>query len=327
MSSYPIIFLTGHRKSGTSMFHRLFDGHSQVCCYPVDISIFYAYFPCFTNDMSVSSQDLRNRLGLVVRKSMKKLEWWLVQQSFSLDDFVKDFVGRIQDEQLRNRALVLDALRKSWLETVVCSDLNIPVVFKETSQAGFFEQLRSDFPALRMVSVIRDPRDNYAALKAGVKGYYSRFGEDDNRTLASLLNRVRFDLKAAEINQKLYPKNFLSIRFEDLVEHPQDTMEDVSRFLGISFEDAMLRPTFLGKTYKGNNHDGVPMSGISKHNLGRWEERISEEEAMIIEYWLKDVMKIWGYDMRFPIESSQKAFSDFYTWYNCEYFYHDTFYN
>ena len=35
-----IILLTGHRKSGTSMLHRLFDGHPTVNNYPVDISLY-----------------------------------------------------------------------------------------------------------------------------------------------------------------------------------------------------------------------------------------------------------------------------------------------
>ena len=46
-----LFILTGHRKSGTSMFHRLFDGHPDINLYPVDLSILYAYFPCFTSDL------------------------------------------------------------------------------------------------------------------------------------------------------------------------------------------------------------------------------------------------------------------------------------
>ena len=29
MKNYKILFLTGHRKSGTSMLHNLFDGHED----------------------------------------------------------------------------------------------------------------------------------------------------------------------------------------------------------------------------------------------------------------------------------------------------------
>ena len=63
----PLVILTGHRKSGTSMFHRLFDGVDGVNLYPPDISILYAYFPYFTSRNSISDNELRNRLVCVVR--------------------------------------------------------------------------------------------------------------------------------------------------------------------------------------------------------------------------------------------------------------------
>ena len=34
MKNYKILFLTGHRKSGTSMLHNLFDGHEDFLVYP-----------------------------------------------------------------------------------------------------------------------------------------------------------------------------------------------------------------------------------------------------------------------------------------------------
>ena len=42
-----ILFLTGHRKSGTTMFSNLFDGHEDFLVYPSDICLLYAYYPFF----------------------------------------------------------------------------------------------------------------------------------------------------------------------------------------------------------------------------------------------------------------------------------------
>ena len=43
-----IIFLTGHRKSGTSLLQRLFDNHPDIDVYPTDLTLFYNYFPYYT---------------------------------------------------------------------------------------------------------------------------------------------------------------------------------------------------------------------------------------------------------------------------------------
>ena len=41
------LFITGHRKSGTTMLASLFDGHKDLSVYPTDLSLMYAYYPNF----------------------------------------------------------------------------------------------------------------------------------------------------------------------------------------------------------------------------------------------------------------------------------------
>jgi hypothetical protein len=176
-----------------------------------------------------------------------------------------------------------------------------------------------------MVNLLRDPRDNYSALKAGVGRYYSKLGEGDLETLASLLNRARMDFRAGFQNAASAPGAFRNIRFEDLVAEPRETMRNLARFLELSFEEQMLQPTFLGRNFKGNSHEGQSFDGISPVNAGRWRERISEDEAMVIEYWMEAEMKLAGYETSFRHAESQLAFARFFEWYNTRYFFRDAF--
>lgn len=317
------IFLTGHRKSGTSVFHRLFDGHPEICCYPVDISIFYAYFPCFTNQ-KISSSDLRNRLVLVLTKTLRRSMDSFEKRGLSLSEFVNQLVFDIEDKSLRDKASVLRHVQDAWLKNFG-SEFDSYFLLKETSQAVFFNEFQQKISGLKMIALVRDPRDNYAAIKAGVQNYYSKFGETDRSSLSSVINRVQLDLKSAYINQKLYPESFLVVKFEDLLVNPEATMKTVCNFIDIPFHEIILQPTFGGQAYRGNSHEGKIFDGLSNVNQGKWGQRISETEAMVIEYWLQDVMEIWGYDLVFDVKKSQQAFSGFYEWYNCEYFYHDSF--
>ena len=198
-------------------------------------------------------------------------------------------------------------------------------MFKETSQSIYFKELKTYFKNLKMISLIRDPRDNYAALKAGVDKYYSKIGENDKKTLASLINRSRMDLKSSIINTINYPESFLAIKFENLIQNPKKEMKKVCKFLNIKFDISMIRPTFFGKPYFGNSHEGKKFRGISKSNLSQWKKRISPEEAMIIEFWLKDVMKDWNYKLNFSFTQSESNFFKFYNWYNANYFFNDPF--
>ena len=55
------IFITGHRKSGTTLLSNLFDGHEDFAVYPTDLSLMYAYFPYF-NKSSISYKQKIKRI-------------------------------------------------------------------------------------------------------------------------------------------------------------------------------------------------------------------------------------------------------------------------
>lgn len=301
------------------MLHKLFDGNPQLCVYPVDVSLLYAYFPAFTQDPQTGDRDLADRACRVVRHSLRETE-----SELDIDHLVDMFRNRLTGRDLRSRPDVLAALINAWQE-LAGADPALPVLIKETSQAVFFDLYRAAFPDIRMVNLLRDPRDNYSALKAGVGSYYSKLGEGDRETLASLLNRARMDFHAGFQNAALAPDAFRNLRFEDLVANPRETMRDLVGFLDLPFDEQLLQPTFLGRKFKGNSYEGQSFEGISRVNAGRWRERISEEEAMVIEYWMEAEMKLAGYETSFPHADSQLAFARFYEWYNTRYFFRDAF--
>jgi len=318
------VILTGHRKSGTSLFQRLFDGHTGINLYPIDITVLYAYFPCFTANPDLKPKDLRKRLRHLLEACLTKGNDIAKKKGFEFDAFAELVDKQLDDNQLKDKCAVIQAIRKAWVELAEGGDDTRPFVFKETSQAIFYEEFKK-LPGMKMISLIRDPRDNYAAIKVGVEGYYSKFGESEKSSLASVINRVRMDLKAAQLLQKQYPDSFLAIRFEDLLTDPKKTMLKVCKFLGIPFDETLITPTIMGEPYKGNSREGKVFKGISTANLGKWKERIAAEEAKILEYWLDDVMEHWNYKRKYKDLECQEAFSEFYPWYNCQYFYKDSF--
>jgi len=321
----PLIILTGHRKSGTSLFHRLFDGLDGINLYPTDLSMLYAYFPCFTGRKDITDAELRARLLHVLDQSIS----YICKQNSSVVKNKKKLLNLVETEikniSLREKADVISAISIAWFHYKGLTDKTIPFVFKETSQAVFFSEYKEKFPRLKMVSLVRDPRDNYAAIDAGIEDYYSKFGEHSIDALSSLINRARMDLLAAKVNQEKFPESFLAIRFEDLVTDPRETMMKVSSFLGIEFNETMLIPEVNGIGYKGNNFEGKVFSGISNRSVGAWKTRIPEASAKTIEYWMADVMEYWGYECEFELLDRQAEFSRFYELYNCKYFYHDAF--
>jgi len=320
------VFLTGHRKSGTTMLRGLFDGHKSATTYPSDVGLLYAYFPAFTLDGARSDDELRERIPVVLKKSLAPVHGTEhADEIFDTDEFIKLFWAEFGNGDLRSRGDIVDALGKAWCRYSKLDPGKTTVVLKETSQSVFFDELKADFPSLKMIHLVRDPRDNYAALKVGVARYYSKLGENELETLASLINRCRMDMISARLNTTRHPESFLALRFEDIVADPKPPLSRACAFLGWEYSDTMLSPTILGSKNEGNSHEGKRFSGISGENAGAWRSRISEDEAKIVEYWCEREMLDWGYEPAFDALERQKAFAAFYEWYNSRYFFADSF--
>ncbi len=319
-----LVLLTGHRKCGTTMFHNLFDGHPDISCYPMDITVLYAYYPYFISEHR-TDDELRARLDLIIVDNLKlKLEKHGVK-NLDLEKFRHDFYSYLEGNDLRDPKQVIQSMTAAWRNLVQQNDLPYTIV-KETSADIYAAELFKWFPNLRIIHLVRDPRDNYAALKAGVQNYYSQMGENDRATLASLLNRALLDMRMAILNKKRFGADrYLVLRFEDIAQSTEKSMQIVTSFLGIKFDSCLLKPTVFNHLTAGNNFEGEQMRSVVAKNVGRWRERINPEEAMIIEFHFSGIMEKFGYKSEFSLFQQADAQSEFYKWMNYKYFYHDSF--
>jgi hypothetical protein len=320
------ITLTGHRKSGTTLLHRLFDGHPEINIYPVDISLLYALYPCWIKS-PIKEKEIRSRVSLIIRKSTSGITGKPISSAvmeFNPDDLLDVLWDTCNPTDLCEPSTIVRKIGESYLKYADLPE-DKPFLFKETSQIVNLQSFIDNGLALKMIQIVRDPRDNYAAIKDGVSGYYNKIGEGERQSLASVLNRAKMDLELAK--EAIVEKNpsFAALRFEDLLSNPEFEMKTLTGYLGISWDSCLLNPTSLGEPFKGNNHSGSQFDGMSNENIGRWRDRITEVDACLIEAWMSDIMRFWGYQAAHERCHQLRAISDFYAWYNCKYFYFDSF--
>jgi len=319
------VFVCGHRKTGTTMFLNLLEGHSKLLVYPIDLNMMYAYFPQYT-DGSYSVQQCKDRLKRVVFAALKRR---LAGKDIDIEFFEKEFFSFFDDEKITVTKYLIEKLIAAFSLTIQKKCTNkvktIPTI-KETSIEIYANEIFDWFPNAKFLHLVRDPRDNFAALKAGINTWYARLGENNKETLMSLLNRAKLGLEFGLLNQKRYGEDrYKIIKFEDLVSKPREVLSEVCFFMGIAWEDSLLLPTVLGVPTGGNNFEGKEFYKISKYNVGRWRERISKEEGKIIEYYLGDIMEKYGYKKVFNEFVVADSVMKFYKWQNYRYFYKDTF--
>jgi hypothetical protein len=323
----PPLFLCGHRKSGTSMLLNLFDGHPALAAYPVDLALLYAYFPDYLAkhpDPAARRARLDRILFAETGAHLRKYE---AADAVDLEAVRARFFDGLEDDALGAPGALLARLFAAF-QAVKGPEANraAALVAKETSIEIYAAEILDWFPEARFIQVIRDPRDIFAALAAGVERHYAKLGEGHEETLASLLHRARLGLRFGRLNAERYgPERYRTVRFEDLVAAPEDTMRALAAFAGIDFDPCLMCPTILGRPTPGNNYDGTAMFEISAANAGRWRDRIPERDAQVIEFHLAEEMAAFGYDPAFAPEEQAAAAADFYKWQNYRYFYSDRF--
>jgi len=321
----PVIFVCGHRKGGTSMFHNLFDGHSDVSVYPVDLNVLYGYFPQYTQE-KYSESVLKARLKRVIFDDLKTIP--MLEDKINIDVFEKHFFDNIKPIDLSNIGKVIETLLASYADIYIDNHNFKYHLFKETSIELYAQELSGLFPNSKFLHLIRDPRDNFAAISSGLDVKYQGYGDSKNSLMFSMINRALYGFKMARINQELLgPDNYKVVRFEDLVCNTQSKMEEVCNWLELPFEECLLTPSIFGNLNTGNNFEKEKFQGVSGNNIGRWRERISQNDAALIEVMFEPEMALYGYQKEIDAKIKAEAIGDFYKWSNYKYLYHDRFSN
>jgi hypothetical protein len=96
----------------------------------------------------------------------------------------------------------------------------------------YAERLFEAYPGLKVVHMLRDPRDRY---QASIEKW-----PDGRGRAGGAVARWNYSLKLAEQHQARHPDDYLIVRFEDLVTDTEATVRRVCDFLDEPFVEAML---------------------------------------------------------------------------------------
>jgi protein-tyrosine sulfotransferase len=317
----PIVFICGHRKSGTTMFHNLFDGHPELCVYPMDINLLYGYFPNF-NSVSTSTEELEARVDRVVFDDLVKTA--ALGNVIDVKKLKEFFKKNMKGQSYSDVNEVIGALLKAYSELE--SKEKKYYVVKETGIEMYAKEIKKWFPNCKFIHLIRDPRDNFAAIKSGLKKKYESYGDSDISLLFSVIFRNLWGFKMAHINQRLLGESsYKLVKFEDIVAQPELMMRDISQWLGIDFDISSLTPTVCGHNTSGNNFSGKNFSTVSSEHVSKWTDRITDEEVAMLEFAFGSEMSLFGYEASSSDASKAESVSDFYKHMNYKYFYFDRF--
>jgi sulfotransferase family protein len=216
----PFLFVVGCPRSGTTLLQRLLDAHPQLAVINETLWITREADGRVTPDLVSRLFENRRfqRLGMV-REEVERL----VQSdgSISYPGFVSavfDLYGRAQ-----GKALVGD---------------------KSPGYVREIPALHRLWPGAKFVHIIRDGRDVWLSLANWKKaersmGDFATWAEDPVATAALWWERsVLLGREAAAL---LGPELYYEVRYENLVANPAQACQELCGFLGLPYDEAMLR--------------------------------------------------------------------------------------
>lgn len=141
-----------------------------------------------------------------------------------------------------------------------------------------------DLPDAKVLHVVRSP--------------LACFPETRRRSFPLSLNRYvwtwNFVQYRALVYRRQFPKNFIIIRYEDLLENKKKVMSQLSRQLGISFNESMLTPSWNGRVLD-NVYPWGTIDFPDKAEQQRRQRELSKGEITQIKEISRIFLKELGY--------------------------------
>ena len=154
----------------------------------------------------------------------------------------------------------------------------------------YADRLFVAYPGLRIVHMLRDPRDRYHASVTKWPNQRGRAG--------GAAARWQYSTTLAERHARRYPDAYRIFRYEDLVHDTERTLREVCAFVGAPFTRDMLRmdgqPT-LRRKLEESGGSGTDL--LSPRFIGAYRDGVAPDELAFLQAALCRRMRAHGYTL------------------------------
>jgi len=287
MKKTELFFITGMLRTGTTLLDKLLHNHPEARSLSQPAQPLFLY----------CKKRFLEQAGLPVNYLI--LSHYFAEKNYQPETF-KAFLNEFQlnDEQLSYVNAEIEKLRQKntfftkaaalqrephssflGLYKQLVEDENDPAL-----AAGLKESLSEEYMpyllehGVKCIVVFRDPRDTMASSYFGSGKKYTGPAKPLLLMLRNWRKSLAFALELAK------DKNFLSVRYEDLVADTNGSMERITSFLGLSSVDftQMELKNQDGQAWSGNS-SFESISGVSGQSVGTFRKQMPCEMQHFIE--------------------------------------------
>jgi hypothetical protein len=316
------IFISGLRKSGTSLTKNLLDGHPDLFVYPPNELHFFRY----SHHESLVKDKQREELNPNKLLELLSNTHFINRMSDNSKEYNKEinidgFKSGINGKNVDTYPEVFDALFQSMAEATKIFNKDpssVRFTSKTVLETEFFPILRQWFSDLKFVYVLRNPYGHFSAARLSMRATDGKEGDDVSsisdpypiigKEIRRMVNSYYFMKKYNE----MHPDQFHVLVFDELLRNPEKEIEKLCSFLDIDYRKELTNPTICKQPWGGNSWHTGDFEGISKEPLHHWKDDISGGEIKLINEYFERIFDEFNFDqlesdksMLLPFDSSE----------------------
>jgi len=283
-SKYPLFFIVGRGRSGTTLLRLLLDTHPSISVAPEAQFIMNLY----GKYAGVTKWDDDRILAFYN-------DLWLEKR---LDDW------NLNRERLRQdllacgcRASFADLCRIVYANYAAIQGKGDAVLLgdKNNHYALFVKELMALFPEAKFIHIVRDPRDTIVSYQS------VRFDAGSTCALAYRWNRYNQEILKYS-NE--YPDRFILVRYEDLVMDPVHHLGRICSFLGVDYNPVMLEfYKYQSKNIlKWEWHQNL-RKPLDRGLVYKWKGIMKDRDVLCSDYICGSLARRFGYESAYPEKS------------------------
>ena len=265
----PMPIVVGVPRSGTTLLRMMIDAHSVIAIPPET-----GFLPSLA-DLDPEQDASRTALDIITA-----LHTW--------PDFGMDAVALRETLDRLSPITPADAAR-TFYRTYAARFKKHRWGDKTPTYGSSIDRIAALLPEARFIHIIRDGRD----VMVSVRGVWFRPGDTVEACAEDWMTRVAQTRKLGAA-----VSHYLEVRYEALVQHPADTLDEICRFLDLGFEPQLLTyhhraaarldehqaryaadgQLLVSKADRLHNQRFV-MDPPQENRIGRWKTELTEEEV------------------------------------------------
>ncbi|CUR50906.1 Putative sulfotransferase [Nitrosotalea devaniterrae] len=271
------ILIVGLMRSGTTLLDRMIDAHPKI-------QIFF-----------VRTQFLRKLNGKFDPLNKKNLDKLLHEVADFLQVWgrktTEDEIAQVKEYVKQHHKLNYKSVYLGLAKTLLHISDDERWGEKYDGHGGEIKYFMKMFPKGQVILITRDLRDSYASNKKRTKEVLDAHAFLRGDHLMLLDDWKRMADHWNNFSSHYDKESHLHITYEELIENPETTTRKICEFLKIDWSEDMINPKkFLdwdGKQWRANTSFDTIAYEISKNNVNKHRDELSDEEMVLVESYMR----------------------------------------